>query len=307
MTLLNLLPVHDVQSLHKTAQRPQGVNHLLTIFLVPYDEYTARHHPLLPDHSAIHGLGPHHGSECPAKTCKVSRDTLFHLALIPPVLRSHLWLSQKPEVIAAAPLHLNFPLEFWAGSHCNSTPSPPPPGRAGAPRNHEAGRVRDSSKWTHSHVLCRVPGTELCAQKRERRMTTVWGLKYGRSEITTHVYKVSTASQPNPARVGPRVHGFGTARCWIHQLSTVTPLHSKEHHPELDSGRPCTPVKQMGCHAPQLRTARAMLSFMGMSKSWNLFGKFCDLSYSYRNTNFLLYSERCMMMRKNQRCFYKKE
>lgn len=204
-----------------------------------------RLHPALPDHNAIHGLGPHHGSECPGKTGKLSRDTLLHLALIPPALRSHLWLSQKPEVTATAPLHLNFPLELWAGSHRNSIPISLLLGEQwllGTKKEAERG----SSRWTHSCVLCREFQAWSCAhrKKRESRTTTVWGLKYRRSEITTHVYKMSTASQPNPAHVGLLVHNLGTPSCWIHQLTTVIPLHSKEHHPELD-----IPVPQLNWDA----------------------------------------------------------
>ena len=60
-----------------------------------------------------------------------------------------------------------------------------------------------------------VPSPRHGAVRREtgEESDDCWGLKYGRSEITTHVYKVSTASQPKPAHVGPLVHDFGTPRC----------------------------------------------------------------------------------------------
>lgn len=125
-----------------------------------------RLHPLLPDHSAIHGLGPHHGSECPAKTCKVSRDTLLHLALIPPALRPHLWLSQKPEATATAPLHLPFPLEFWAGSHRNPTPSPFLGEQWLLETTKQAGRGTAANGRTATS--CAEPQARSCAQRNGR-------------------------------------------------------------------------------------------------------------------------------------------
>lgn len=83
-TPLHLLPIHELQRLHKTAQREPFPDYFFWYLMM---NALPRLHPLLPDHNAIHGLGSHHGSQCPAKTRKLSRDTLLHLALIPPVLR----------------------------------------------------------------------------------------------------------------------------------------------------------------------------------------------------------------------------
>ena len=210
MTRLYLLPIHDLQSLHKTAQRPHRVNHFLTIFLVPDDEHTAPPPPT----SAWPQCYP--WPRAPPWQ-RVSSEDMQGVQRYTAAPCTHPTSAETPplaESEARGDRNSSSASSFSTGilSRQPSQPYPIPlPGRAVAARNHEAGRARDSSEWAHSHVLCRAPGTELCAEKRERRATTVGAWNMAGVKLPLMFIKCP-------------LHHSQSLPMWVHLFMTLEPL-----------------------------------------------------------------------------------
>lgn len=209
-------------------------------------------HPALPDHNA-HPMasGPTMAvsvrktgklSECTAPPCAHPTS-----AEIPPLAESESqgWLQQ---LLCILIFHWNSEQAAIA----TLAPHLPPPGRAVAARNEEAGSEGQQQMDTQLRPVPWVPGMELCTQRetgeQEQQPFGAWNT----DEVKFLTFIKCPASQPNPTHVG---HLFTTLELLAAEFTNSPPsFHYTPGTPPW-IGHPCTTVK-LGRQASQLHATK---------------------------------------------------